>query len=119
MEQLAIINESGRFTKPSDKLPRESAEKAWTKYDNDLFQTGRLITCGLYIVRSYLVRGSTVCNSEQNITLYDYLRTIINLNRRLVRKAGFIENTLICKFYTYSNTTWTLVISDLNNFSSS
>lgn len=57
VEQLAIINENGRFTKPSDKLPRESAEKAWAKYDNDLFQTGRLITCGLYIVRSYPVLG--------------------------------------------------------------
>lgn len=41
------------------------SKKAWGKYDNDLFQTGRLITCGLYI----------------NITLHDYLRTIINLNR--------------------------------------
>lgn len=72
VEQLAIINENGRFTKPSDKLPKEVAEKAWSKYDNDLFQTGRLVTCGLYI----------------NITLLDYLRTIVNLNR--------------------SNTTWTL-----------
>lgn len=72
VEQLAIINENGRFTKPSDKLPEEMAKKAWEKYDNDLFQTGRLITCGLYM----------------NITLLDYLRTIVNLNR--------------------SNTTWTL-----------
>ena len=48
------------------------AKKAAAKYDEDLFQTGRLITCGLYI----------------NITLMDYLRTIVNLNR--------------------SNTTWTL-----------
>lgn len=65
VEQLAAINEHGRFTKPRDGLPEEAAKKAWAKYDNDLFQTGRLITCGLYI----------------NITLYDYLRTIINLNR--------------------------------------
>ena len=72
VEQLAMINENGRFSKPSDKLPKEMVEKAWIKYDNDLFQTGRLITCGLYI----------------NITLGDYLRTIVNLNR--------------------SNTTWTL-----------
>jgi linoleate 10R-lipoxygenase len=49
VEQLAAINENGRFTKPSDRLPKELAEKAWLKYDNDLFQTGRLITCGLYI----------------------------------------------------------------------
>ncbi|OGE56018.1 hypothetical protein PENARI_c003G02651 [Penicillium arizonense] len=64
--QLAQINESGRFTKPQDdQLSAAEAKKAWAKYDNDLFQTGRLITCGLYI----------------NITLYDYLRTIVNLNR--------------------------------------
>ncbi|KAE8355189.1 heme peroxidase [Aspergillus coremiiformis] len=65
VEQLAEVNENGRFTKPSPKLPEEQAKKAWTKYDEDLFQTGRLVTCGLYI----------------NITLYDYLRTIVNLNR--------------------------------------
>ena len=58
------------------------AEKSWAKYDNDLFQTGRLITCGLYI----------------NITLMDYLRTIVNLNR--------------------SNTTWTLVCYALIRFAS-
>ena len=65
VEQLAVINEAGRFTKPKDGLPTEISEKAWKKYDNDLFQTGRLICCGFYI----------------NITLYDYLRTIVNLNR--------------------------------------
>ncbi|KAG2418203.1 hypothetical protein HFD88_001304 [Aspergillus terreus] len=66
VEQLAIINEGGRFTKPqTSKMDSEQARKAWLKYDNDLFQTGRLITCSLYI----------------NITLYDYLRTIVNLNR--------------------------------------
>ena len=67
-----MINENGRFTKPKDGLQGEMAEKAWLKYDNDLFQVGRLITCGLYM----------------NVTLLDYLRTIVNLNR--------------------SNTTWTL-----------
>ena len=72
VDQLAMINENGRFTKPSEGLTHEMQEKSWAKYDNDLFQTGRLITCGLYI----------------NITLLDYLRTIVNLNR--------------------SNTTWTL-----------
>lgn len=72
VEQLAVINENGRFTKPSEGLTHEFKEKSWVKYDNDLFQTGRLITCGLYM----------------NITLLDYLRTIVNLNR--------------------SNTTWTL-----------
>lgn len=42
VEQLAAINENGRFTKPSPKLPEEDAKKAWAKYDEDLFQTGRL-----------------------------------------------------------------------------
>ena len=72
MEQLAVINENGRFTKPDFGLAHDMTERAWAKYDDDLFQTGRLITCGLYM----------------NITLLDYLRTIVNLNR--------------------SNTTWTL-----------
>ncbi|OJD35163.1 fatty acid oxygenase [Diplodia corticola] len=72
VEELAKINEGGRFTKPHQSLPPDMAKEAWAKYDNDLFQTGRLVTCGLYI----------------NITLGDYLRTIVNLNR--------------------SNTTWTL-----------
>ncbi|KAL8871724.1 MAG: hypothetical protein Q9174_002501 [Haloplaca sp. 1 TL-2023] len=72
VEQLALINENGRFSKPREGLSDAAKAKAWAKYDHDLFNTGRLITCGLYI----------------NITLYDYLRTIVNLNR--------------------SNTTWTL-----------
>lgn len=42
VEQLASINEGGRFTKPRDDMPPEAAKKAWAKYDNDLFQTGRL-----------------------------------------------------------------------------
>ncbi|KAI9724613.1 MAG: hypothetical protein M1828_003636 [Chrysothrix sp. TS-e1954] len=63
--QLAAINEGHRFDKPSDKLPEEKAKKAWAKYDNDLFQTARLVTGGLYI----------------NITLIDYVGVIVNLNR--------------------------------------
>lgn len=50
VEQLALINENGRFHKPTEGLTHEMVEKSWAKYDNDLFQTGRLITCGLYIV---------------------------------------------------------------------
>ena len=65
VEQLALINENGRFSKPREGLNPEQAERAWKKYDEDLFQVGRLVTCGLYI----------------NITLMDYLRTIVNLNR--------------------------------------
>lgn len=59
VEQLALINEAGRFTKPQEGLD----EKMEKKHDNDLFQTGRLITCGLYI----------------NCILKDYVRTILGL----------------------------------------
>ncbi|KAI1141068.1 linoleate diol synthase precursor [Hypoxylon sp. FL0543] len=61
---LAEINEGGRFTKPAS-IDDGGDSDAWRKYDNDLFQTGRLITCGLYI----------------NIILKDYVRTILNVNR--------------------------------------
>ncbi|KAB8072880.1 heme peroxidase [Aspergillus leporis] len=60
VEQLALINEGGRFTKPD-----EANTKDYARYDNDLFQTGRLVTCGLYV----------------NIILKDYVRTILNINR--------------------------------------
>lgn len=79
---LAAINEGGRFTPPpgprpglsnpqpanDDKAEDEAQRKsaaAWKKYDEDLFQTARLVTSGLYI----------------NITLVDYVRNIVNLNR--------------------------------------
>ena len=63
--QLLKINESNRFSKPGKSLSPEDAEKKNKKLDNDLFQTARLIVCGLYI----------------NIILRDYVRTILNLNR--------------------------------------
>ncbi|KAI1453979.1 linoleate diol synthase precursor [Annulohypoxylon moriforme] len=62
--QLAAINEGGRFSKPTS-IDDGGSQDAWEKYDNDLFQTGRLITCGLYV----------------NIILKDYVRTILNVNR--------------------------------------
>lgn len=62
---LATINEGGRFTKPGPELEGEKLAAAWKKYDEELFQTARLVTSGLYI----------------NITLIDYVRNIINLNR--------------------------------------
>lgn len=81
-EHLAAINEGARFTPPpgprpglSDPQPvnddpkeddaQRRSEAAWKKYDEDLFQTARLVTSGLYI----------------NITLVDYVRNIVNLNR--------------------------------------
>ena len=65
VKQLLEINESGRFTKPEPELSPQKAEEKNKKLDNDLFQTARLIVCGLYI----------------NIILRDYVRTILNLNR--------------------------------------
>ncbi|KAK2035237.1 linoleate diol synthase [Colletotrichum zoysiae] len=71
-EHLAVINEGNKFSPPGKGLSGEDSAKAWKKYDEDLFQTARLVTSGLYI----------------NITLVDYVRNIVNLNR--------------------TNTTWTL-----------
>ncbi|KAL9054285.1 MAG: hypothetical protein Q9162_004243 [Coniocarpon cinnabarinum] len=51
VQNLATINEGNRFDPSSDTL------------DEDLFQTGRLVTCGLYM----------------HIILNDYLRVITNL----------------------------------------
>lgn len=71
VENLAAINEGNRFPKPAppakpeDKAAQEAYEAKLKKYDEDLFQTGRLITCGLYC----------------NIILVDYVRTILDLNR--------------------------------------
>jgi linoleate 10R-lipoxygenase len=64
-EHLAAINEGGRFTKPSASQDASRDSTQWKKQDEDLFQTARLVTCGLYI----------------NITLVDYVRNIVNLNR--------------------------------------
>ncbi|KAF3763417.1 heme peroxidase [Cryphonectria parasitica EP155] len=79
-EHLAAINEGGRFTPPPGQRPglfspfpiggpdnekQRESDEAWKKYDEDLFQTARLVTSGLYI----------------NITLVDYVRNIVNLNR--------------------------------------
>lgn len=64
------INDNGRFSlkyprpRNPDKKEEEDA-KAVKQQDEELFQTGRLVTCGLYI----------------NFILNDYLRTIVNLNR--------------------------------------
>ncbi|PLN76109.1 heme peroxidase [Aspergillus taichungensis] len=64
--EMALINEAGRFSLPAAGLNPKSSQyaAAEAKRENDLFQTGRLVTCGLYV----------------NIILGDYLRTILNLN---------------------------------------
>lgn len=84
VENLARIDEGGRFSDilnenrkrrtgltpadPNGKTPIDVDSKTRTPeqlYDEALFQTGRLITTGLYI----------------NIVLQDYVRTILGLNR--------------------------------------
>ncbi|KAI0123353.1 heme peroxidase [Xylariales sp. AK1849] len=62
--QLSRISESRRFTIPSGLDEAETVSVRITR-DEDLFQTARLITCGLYM----------------SIILRDYVRTILNLNR--------------------------------------
>ncbi|OOO07799.1 hypothetical protein OAory_01042990 [Aspergillus oryzae] len=65
VKELALINEGGRFSLPAGVTPDSPKYgQAQAKRDDDLFQTGRLVTCGLYV----------------NIILGDYLRTILNLN---------------------------------------
>lgn len=59
VEQLAEINENGRFNKPRPGLSEEDAKKAWAKYDEDLFQTGRLYVASVIIVCSILNLGSS------------------------------------------------------------
>ncbi|KAK7219323.1 hypothetical protein V2G26_007326 [Clonostachys chloroleuca] len=58
--ELKRINEGGRFS-PNPRLSKEDAER---EVDKHLFNTARLVTCGLYI----------------NIILSDYLNTILNMN---------------------------------------
>ena len=65
-KQLADINEGARFTLDNqwNDLKEERYGTPELKRDNDLFNTARLVTCGLYV----------------NVVLYDYVRTILNLN---------------------------------------
>nr|POE46916.1 psi-producing oxygenase a [Quercus suber] len=48
VEQLALINENGRFTENPKKIKVERYGEEINKRDDDLFQTARLITCALY-----------------------------------------------------------------------
>jgi Animal haem peroxidase len=65
-DNLMAINEGGKFTPPTEDGTKsaEQMAAAWKKFDNDLFQTARLVTSGLYI----------------NITLLDYVRNIVNVS---------------------------------------
>lgn len=117
VEQLAVINENGRFHKPNEGLTHELAEKSWAKYDNDLFQTGRLITCGLYIVSfaSLLSRTDQLSLSEYHAS------RLSSYNRKLKQEVSRLKKIgtwTRAKWGMYSNTTWTLVIRTLLCFAS-
>jgi linoleate 8R-lipoxygenase / 9,12-octadecadienoate 8-hydroperoxide 8R-isomerase len=76
VEQLALINENGRFTEPSEPWKLDQ----YVKYDNDLFQTGRLVTCGLYI--NIILKARILIEYDYSCSCFqDYVRTILNLNR--------------------------------------
>jgi len=59
------INEANRFPPPPPSLSDPALAAHLASLDESLFQTGRLITCGLYA----------------NLILKDYVRTILALNR--------------------------------------
>ncbi|KUJ13569.1 heme peroxidase [Mollisia scopiformis] len=65
VQNLAAINENGRFNKPASDLSDDEAEPLWANRDEELFQVGRLVTCGMYI----------------NLILIDYFRTVLGLNK--------------------------------------
>jgi linoleate 8R-lipoxygenase / 9,12-octadecadienoate 8-hydroperoxide 8R-isomerase len=70
VEMLARVNQGNQFRRPKGDWPTLSWDDKnypadWKTYDESLFQTGRLITCGLYV----------------NIILGDYVKTILNLNK--------------------------------------
>jgi hypothetical protein len=67
VEELAVINEGDRFSLPPHITAYGTAayEEAVARRDEHLFQTARLVTCGLYV----------------QIVLNDYVRTILNLQR--------------------------------------
>ena len=67
-KQLLAINENGKFDLPVnfDNLAAGDKTKTLEKQDEDLFQTARLITCGLYA----------------QIAVHDYLRTLMMMHSK-------------------------------------
>ncbi len=72
-QQLLSINENGKFSLPIKKgtdawkaLPKDQRKAMKKKQDEDLFQTARLVTCGLYI----------------NISIHDYLRVLMRFHTK-------------------------------------
>ncbi|KAF2105822.1 heme peroxidase, partial [Lophiotrema nucula] len=67
-KQMLEINENGRFALPADfvELDVEGQKQCLDKRDDDLFQTARLITCGLYA----------------QIAIHDYLRCLMMMHAK-------------------------------------
>ncbi|QKD53807.2 uncharacterized protein FOBCDRAFT_273501 [Fusarium oxysporum Fo47] len=65
--ELERINGSGRFG-PNPRLSREAAER---KIDKDLFNTARLVTCGLYVNITSQIR---IPKDDPQFELYSRLR---------------------------------------------
>jgi hypothetical protein len=67
-KQLLDVNENGRFALPPNfsDLDSETQKKVLKKRDDDLFQTARLITCGLYA----------------QIAIHDYLRCLMMMHAK-------------------------------------
>ncbi|CCF37413.1 linoleate diol synthase [Colletotrichum higginsianum] len=63
--QLLRINENGRFSLPKMYNFKMAWQAAWDKQDDDLFNTARLITQGMYV----------------NISIHDYLRTLMGFHQ--------------------------------------
>ena len=67
-KQLVAMNENGKFDLPADfnTLTSDQKDVALKKLDEDLFQTARLITCGLYA----------------QIAVHDYLRCLMMMHAK-------------------------------------
>lgn len=67
-KQLLNINENNRFSLPLDflDLEPEAQKQAVDKQEDDLFQTARLITCGLYA----------------QVAIHDYLRCLMMMHAK-------------------------------------
>lgn len=81
------MSEGGRFKEPVAGPETQREKDVAAKYDEDLFQTGRLVTCGLYI----------------NVIRLGYLRTIVGLNR--VNSTLYVSS-LETQIFEFVNISW-------------
>ena len=59
VEQLAVINENGRFNKPDKAQTHEFRDSSWQKYDEDLFQVRMPVLSSEYNNHSYFLDRAT------------------------------------------------------------